>query len=164
MYLCVYVNLDVCTYICMYECIYVCTYVCMYVWNKVSGQMLPETEWFLDAASFFCRNINLVFCTFPESKMAKCQLSRQKIIPNMCLSGHWSSCQKDDSILTVFKLKSGWPDWANFRLLGGGLLCAAFWKLQKYPKLLGYLLQITIYAIILTKNGLGHILGTLIEI
>jgi hypothetical protein len=27
--------------------------------------------------------------------------------------------------------KSGWPDWANFRLLGYSLLWAVLWKLQK---------------------------------
>jgi hypothetical protein len=40
--------------------------------------------------------------------------------------------------LLFLNLHTGWPDWVNFRLLGGCLLWAVLWKLHKKRKLLGY--------------------------
>jgi hypothetical protein len=48
-----------------------------------------------------------------------------------------------DYILKSFDVRvcvSGWPDWVKFRLLGGCLLRAPFWKLQKWRKFWKYLL------------------------
>jgi hypothetical protein len=53
----------------------------------------------------------------------------------------------------------GWPDWANFRLLGDSILWAVVWILQKWRTFLGYFFHGTGYVIILTKIWLGYILG-----
>jgi hypothetical protein len=55
------------------------------------------------------------------------------------------------------RLKPGWPDWANFRLLGDSLLWAAFWKLQYIISQMFGLLFCTVptrYVLILTKRVL----------
>jgi hypothetical protein len=54
---------------------------------------------------------------------------------------------------------SEWPDWANFRQLVGCLLRAVLRKLHKYIKYFGYFFHSTSYVLILTKHGLGYILG-----
>jgi hypothetical protein len=46
---------------------------------------------------------------------------------------------------------SEWQDLANFRPLGDCFLWAVFWKLYKWPTLLGYFLHGYGYASILTK-------------
>jgi hypothetical protein len=56
----------------------------------------------------------------------------------------------------------GWPDWDNFRPLDDCLLWTVFGKLQKFVVQNFWLLNIfhrTYYVLILTKYGLGYILG-----
>jgi hypothetical protein len=49
------------------------------------------------------------------------------------------------------------PDWANFRLLGGCLLCAFFENFRNSPGFLASLSQGKIYVLILTSYILGDL-------
>jgi hypothetical protein len=51
------------------------------------------------------------------------------------------------------------PEWANFRPIGTCFLLAGYRKLHNKPKCLRYFLQGNFYVLILTKDGLGCILG-----
>jgi hypothetical protein len=53
---------------------------------------------------------------------------------------------------------SGWPDWENFRMLGGCLLWIDFLKITEIAQILGLLFYGKICALIFTRNGLGYIL------
>jgi hypothetical protein len=43
-------------------------------------------------------------------------------------------CQPTNKTPSNFGLEAEWPDWANFRLLGDGLIWVVLWKLQKLDK------------------------------
>jgi hypothetical protein len=70
-------------------------------------------------------------------------------------------CQSQKS---SFHSRPGWQDWANFRPIYDIWLGADLWIFQKLLEHLGYFSPLSInYALILTKNELGYILGDFFE-
>jgi hypothetical protein len=70
----------------------------------------------------------------------------------------WQTCTSAASAAAAGE--SGWPDLASFHLLGGCLLLAAFWKITEVVHIFQLLFStVKWYELILTKHGLGYVLG-----
>jgi hypothetical protein len=80
------------------------------------------------------------------------QLSPEK---SQTLKYWWVVCRVD-SQGTKSSKQPGWPDWANFRLLGDGLLWIVFWR---GPNFRATFFHGKSCVLLLTKGGLGYILG-----
>jgi hypothetical protein len=55
--------------------------------------------------------------------------------------------------------RTGWPDWANFRLLGGCFLWSVWSKITKMAQILSHYFPVKVINKIWPKNGFGYVLG-----
>jgi hypothetical protein len=59
----------------------------------------------------------------------------------------------------MWRRRAGWPDWSNFRPMGGCLLWAVTWKLEKQPTFLGHFIQLLSLCYNFFKIGFGLYFG-----
>jgi hypothetical protein len=89
--------------------------------------------------------------------------------PIKSLTRMWTTTKYSRQFFSALKIcicsqkwatRPGWPDWANFGLLGIYFLWAFFWKFMKLPTNgLLFLLEKSYVHIYFAKNELGYILG-----